>query len=412
MKPNFEKIKDHCLANSALSKAVFDEYLMYYAAERDNIAKEIEDNLKKYKQVIRELPESVINYFNATVIAYRVFRQEGFILKYLKRQEIQRLPADQLKFLEWQATHPWMFSFARIVEEPAPDFFEMADEINDIKYLLYSPGTRQTLQDLGGSMPRLWLNLISFNGHCFQTFGSIIALKSFTWDDLFFFASILNPSLYDESDFNKTIDRSPFPFLLLAIGSTKPILTSRGHELLTHQSVDQISSLPVEKLEFDFSTVKTKAIQRLRLKGFDEFPHYAVAYYNDKKKQLVRSASTELGFEFLTRSLIKAGLQIEPEADLVVTHSMLTTAEDIIQRKIQLNPYADLFESEQEAEEDSEELDAINRFIEIARDSYNSRIQPDIPKLAAKAGVDLETAEAVWKQMVDHLDRIINDKGN
>lgn len=412
MKPDYEKIKEHCLTNSAISKLVIDENLMYYAAERENVLQEIDANLKKYRQVVRELPEYAINYFKSMMIVYRIFRQEGYIDKYLKRPEIQSLPADQVEFLDWQATHPWMFSFASIIDEPAPDFYLMVDEINEIEYLVYSPGMTRTLEDMGGIAPRLWFNLIADNGLCFQTFGSIIACKGFTWDDLYFFASSLNPSLVDARDFWKTVDRNPFPFLMLISGANKPIVTAKEHEVFSILSSDQVSSFPLERLDAQFTTNSKKGIYELGLKGFVQFPHFAIAYYNENKKELVRTASTEIGFASLSDALIRAGIEVEPEADIVVTPSMLSTTEHILGRKLVLNPYSDLFNAKDHAEEENGNLDAINRFIGLMMDCHNAKIQPDIEKLAAEAQIDIKTAESIWKQMVDTMEKMMKDKGN
>jgi hypothetical protein len=221
----------------------------------------------------------------------------------------------------------------------------------------------------------------------------------------------VNPSLSDELDFIKTVDKNPFPFQLLARGSNTPMVNARGHDLIIHQSTDQVPSLPYEKLEKDFSITSVKWVYRLGLKGYDDFPHFAFAYYNEKKKELVRASFTEVGFEFLSSSLVRVGVQIEPDADIAVTQSMLTTAQDIFGRKINLNPYVDLFETSNKESGNNEQLDAINRFMALALNFYNTGTQPDLEKLADESGIDVETAENIWKTVVKQVDKMKNGRG-
>jgi hypothetical protein len=52
---------------------------------------------------------------------------------------------------------------------------------------------------------------------------------------------------------------------------------------------------------------------------------------------------TEYSFAVLTKSLKKAGYALEEEPDIIVSVLMLTNAEKILEKKIEIDPYEHLF---------------------------------------------------------------------
>lgn len=400
MRMKFSEIKAHCEAMSALSREVLDDFLLYYVAIKENLGREADALEKKYKRVVRTLPESYLKSLKAEYIAHRIFRKGGYIAKYLNRPEIRNLPGDQYSFLEVQSMKPWRYSFAEIVHKPADEFFEMQDAMTGERYLLYSPGMKATEAEFH---PTMWFILISFNGQCWQTYGLIIPFRDFTADDIIFFASELNSFAVNEDSVIKEVEHNPYPFFMLLSAAVSPAIVARGHQILHLQATDVVGQLPAEKLQRQFSSERKKELFQFTHVTMGEFPHYAIAYYNEQNGDLHRTAMTEAGFAELTKAFQGAGCDLSEEADVAVSLAMLSTAETILNKKITLNPYAELFRKNKGGG-DSEEIEKLNHFMELAASCYNNNKDPDISKIAAEAGIDKETAWRVWEQVIGKLD--------
>lgn len=111
-----------------------------------------------------------------------------------------------------QTEIPLRFSFSEIVAEPAKDFFRMRDVFTGEEYLLFSKGTSQIIAE-GPKL--LWLNLISFNGACWQSLGPVGAFQSFDSDDVFFFATEKNPDIEEDQQVQEDLEADPLPYVLL-----------------------------------------------------------------------------------------------------------------------------------------------------------------------------------------------------
>lgn len=394
----------HCDVMSAISREVIDNFLIYYAAEKERLEPRMDALLKKHRNAVREIPKSYVNMIKSEYIAHLIFREGGYLTKYMDRKEFKSLPPEQFKFLEYQLRYPWRFSFAVIIDSPSEAFFNMQDVMTGERYLLYSPGMKATLDE---ETPLLWFNLIGFNGQCWQTFGLVMAYKSLSVDDIFFFATELNPQVEDEDSLMEAVDSNSMPFLLLISKAHVPPVISRGHEVLFFQSKDFPEVIPWELLSDDFKINRHKGVLQLVLKTLDPTPHFAVAYYHETKHELIRTAMTEAGFNALTQALVKAGIVLDPMADVLVSPGMLSAAAEILNRRILLNPYEDLF-AELEDMQDSKELGAMNHFLELAIPHYNAGTEPDIRLLAEQANLDYETALDLWNRTKVNLDDSMN----
>jgi hypothetical protein len=132
---NYSEIITHCKNHSAISAEVIDNYLMYYAATKEGMEKEMNIKFGRYKHVhLGDLHERFINYFKAEYVVSRIFLKNGLIKKYLNHSAIKQLPAKQYHFLQEQSQTPWKFSFAIIISRPHPDFFEMEDVFTQETY--------------------------------------------------------------------------------------------------------------------------------------------------------------------------------------------------------------------------------------------------------------------------------------
>ena len=89
----------------------------------------------------------------------------------------------------------------------------------------------------------------------------------------------------------------------------------------------------------------------------------------DEEKQLMmRSTMTEFSFAVLTKSLKKAGYALEEEPDIIVSVLMLTNAGNILEKKIEIDPYEHLFYTpNDEDQKNSEVIDKMNHFIQTMK---------------------------------------------
>ena len=89
---DFKKIKLICEENSKTSSKVVDEFLIYYAAERNNLEQEMNKRFAVYKHIISKFPNELTNRLKAQYIAHKVFRQDGLIKSYLNHSTLKNLP--------------------------------------------------------------------------------------------------------------------------------------------------------------------------------------------------------------------------------------------------------------------------------------------------------------------------------
>ncbi|MFM8433226.1 MAG: hypothetical protein ACKOA1_10560, partial [Bacteroidota bacterium] len=379
---------------------------IYYAAEKERMEGLLNSKLRSYKKVAKEMDPGTLALFNGQFICHRIFRESGHIQKYLNRPEIKSLDAAQTDFLKFQANHPMKYSFATILRNPADDFFEMEDELTGEKFLLYSPGLGDTYKNF---QPLMWFILISFNGQCWQTYGPIIPFNSFSVDDIFFFATELNPMISSHDDLLKEVSDNTFPFFMLSNYSSIPSTKSKGYPIVHCASTDRLDSFSTENLNKDFVIEWNKDIYKIAPKRFSGFPHFATAYYNEKKKELLRIALTEKGFEKLSQMLTKAGIESDPVSDIAVSPGMLLATEKILGKKIALHPYENNFKIP-EQDLDPDELNRMNEYLRLLLPYINSNTKTDIEKLADQVGISRETALELWEKSKKYMDRMNDGK--
>lgn len=395
---SYLSISQYCKNNAELSAEAIDKFLLYYAAARENINPQLKEIRRTFRHMVPDIEEKYFRFLEAEFIAHRIFRKDGYIKKYLNHSEVKKLPADQYKFLQLISERPWRYSVAAIEDSPADNFFEMAD-INGENYLLYSPGVQKTLSDHN---PQLWLALIAFNGECWETFGLIIPFVGFNVDDLLYFGGEVNNNVYDEDGLLEEMEKNPFPFFMLLAFSVSPIIVGKGkQEIRYNVSKDGVEWTVPSKLK-DFKIEWNKDVYKLSLKKFEEMPDSAIAYYDEDKKIFLRSAMTEKGFEALTEALVNVRPGLDTVSDISVSIAMERAAEKILQRPMNINPYASLFDSG----EDSPEIHGINRFLALALPLDKAGEQLNIAELAKEAGIDPIIAADLWKKVKQRIARL------
>ena len=401
---DFETIKLICEENSKISSKVIDEFLLYYAADRNNLEHEMDQRLASYKHITRKFQKEWINRLKAQYLAHKIFRKDGLIKSYLNHTALKKLNIEEKNYLEFQAEHPWRFSFSMIKINPAEDFYVMEDVFTEEEFLLFSPGVTKTLED---QSVILWLNLISFNGTCWQSYGPIGAYKSFEPDDIFFFATELKPDIVDEQELMVNLEHNPVPYMMLLSGANTPLIYNKEDQLIHVMAEYDLDSINTKSLTKSFKTEYNKGVYRLSLKNWSKPPHFSQAYFDEKRKIILLSSMTDRGFSALAEGLNEYDYNFSADPFLRINLSMISTASDILKRKIRLIEYEDLFSIET-SQPDQENLDKLNTLLKSVLPDINAGREPDIEALAVKAGVDIQIARDIIKQIMGKF----NDKDN
>jgi hypothetical protein len=400
---DFERIRLICEENSKISSKVIDEFLLYYAVERSNLEQEMDQRFASYRHITQKLQKEWTNRLKAQYIVHKIFKKDGLIKSYLNHTALKKIGIKERSYLESQAEHAWKFSFSVIKKHPADNFYIMENVFSDQEFLLHSPGVTKTLEDQSTT---LWLNLISFNGACWQSFGPIAAYKSFEPDDIFFFATELKPEIEDEQELLANMEYNPIPYMMLLSGANLPMIYNKEDHLVHVMAEYHLDSINTKLLTKSFKTEYNKGVYRLSLKSWSEPPHYSQAYFDEKKEMIVLSSMTDRGFIALAEGLNDFGFNFSADPFLRVNLSMIATAADILKKKITLIEYEDLFTKET-SPSDQEGLDNINRFMKLVLPDINSGRKPDIETLAQEAGIDIKTAQ----DLIKHITRKLNNMG-
>ncbi|MFT3949942.1 MAG: hypothetical protein QM763_23455 [Agriterribacter sp.] len=399
---NYQHTMEICLQTNRLSGTAIDDFLIYYAARHDKIDQEAAKQLEKYRHITRQQDPAWVNYMKTQYIAHRIFKKNGLINKYLHHSVLKELDASEIDYLRQQAAKPWRFCFSKITGIPAEDFYEMEDILNGEAFLLYSPGTTDILRR---GNKTLWFNLIAFNGVCWQTFGTINGYSSFYADDIFFYATEMDPALESKADIIAHIESNPVPYMMLLSGSELPVIVNGNEQIIFTQAEYDLQLPAAENLKKDFKIQTAGNVTQYSPKRWDSFPHYAQFYYDSQKKLLRLKAMTNKGFAKLTEKMNAAGIPVSPEPDMSVTPTMLNTAEKILKKKIMLDEYVSLFE-EEENPTDKEGVDKLNALVQLIVPYLNAGKEPDISMLARKTGYDAFTIKDVIAQMRQTIDRM------
>lgn len=280
----------------------------------------------------------------------------------------------------------------------------MKDVFTDEEFLLYSPGVKNYLES---QTVRLWFNLISFNGSCWQSFGPIGAYSSFEPDDIFFFTTEQDPDISDEQQLLKHVEDNPLPYMMLLSGGNTPLVFNKKDQLINVLAEYDMASLDTKVLTKSFITEYNRGVYRLSLKNWGS-PHFSQAYFDENKKTLVLSSMTNRGFNALVNGLNEYGFNYSDEPFIRVNLSMIITSSEILKKKIRLTEYEDLF-TKDTTPASKKNLEDHNTFIGLVLPDINEGIEPDINAAAKKAGIDLTTAKIIVKAMKGSIDKLKKD---
>jgi len=404
---NFEKYKRISEENSAASREYVDDFMMYYAAGRDNVEKEMEVQFRRFRHITKQFPQSVVNQMKAQYIIHRVFRRDGLIKKYINHANVLRKGPDALKFFKAQLDNPWRFSFTEMIDMPAPHFHHHRDVFTGEEYLIYSPGMSETMNDYHESV-RMWFNLLAFNGHCWQTYGPIAAYKSIEPDDVFYFGGELDDRISDDDDLLDLIARNPVPFMMLVSGGNMPVIVNNNDTLVVHAAAIDAPELDPESLRPDFSIAHSHGIVKLSLPEWDKPVHYAAAYLDTSDGELFCYSMTGRGFKALTDALAEKGVNVEGP-DIRVNISSIVTMESILSRKIRTNPYETLFD-EPVPEKDEAMMQKLNAALHLAMTDFNARKEPDYEAYAAATGLTVDEIKPIIEASLARVRTLLDRK--
>ena len=399
---DFKTVKIICEGNSKISSNVVDEFLINYAADRNNLEQEMNVSFAAYRHITQKFQKEWVNMLKSQYIAHKIFKEGGLIKTFLKHPALNKLKSDERKYLEFQTENPWRFSFSVIKDNPFENFYIMEDVFREEEFLIYSPGMTVTLK----TQPViLWFNMIAFNGSCWQSYGPIGAYRSFEPDDIFFFATELRPDIENEEELLENLENNPLPYMMLLCGANYPLIANKKDQMLNVMAEYDIENLDTKSLTAGFKTEYNKDIYRLSLKKWCKHPHFAQAYYDEKNKKITLSSMTDRGFKALVKGLNEYGYAFDSDPFVRVNLTMVKTASDILKRKIDIIKYDHLF-SKESSPAVKEGIEKLNMFLNLAMPEINAGLQPDIDALAAKAGIDSDTA----KELIAQIDKKL--KGN
>jgi hypothetical protein len=291
-----------------------------------------------------------------------------------------------------------------ITANPETDFYEMEDVFSGETYLLYSSSVSQILSEGPVS---LWFNLIASNGSCWQTFGPVISFQGFEPDDIFFFATELNPQIETEEDLMSDVEKNPIPYLMLISGSRYPFTIHGKDEIIQLVAEHHLESFDSSGLKKYFTVEYAQGVYRIRFGTWGDPPHIAAAYYEEDRKILLLTSLTNRGFQSLVDQLNKHGLELPTGPDIRVHLSMLISIKNVLGKQLRLNPYEDLFEIKSSPEE-QDTMDKLNRLLSLALPFINAGQEPDVRALAKEAGVDEETARELLSHSIERIKTLQN----
>jgi len=397
MTPDFKRLENHCRRHRTISDKVLDQFLMNFIAKRERMDQKMKDLEQKYRHIIRKMPREFFPMMMGEYIIGKTLMPDGLIHNHLNNAQIRSLDQIEQEFLEFQVNHPWRYCFARIAGHPATNFFRLSDAFYEDEFLLYSPGMEAFWAE--GRKQDLYFLLIGFNGQCWHTYGVILAMKSFSPDDIYFYGTEVFPEVDSDASLMASVYRDPMPYMMLACGMEYPIMMSGDHVLRHWVAVDEIDRFDTEPLTSYFSIRWNNDMYRISQQEWDGPPHFATAYFNEKSGEFTRYAMTEQGFRELTGRLNQLGLPIGPSEDYSVGLSMVITMEEILKRKVPINEYETWFPEEVENPIPQKDLDRMNRFLNLLLPFFNAGTTPDLNRLARQSGIDPEEARSLYDQL-------------
>jgi len=396
---SYDELRDICERTTRVSARVVDDYLIRYAVGHRGLEKKMEQRFDRYRHLKKQLGKENMNMLKSQYIAHLIFQQEGLLGRFMKHPALDHFQGEERDYLAQQLKLPWRFSFSVIVDKPEEDFYMMADVLSGKQFLLYSPGVSNIMDSV---RPTLWFNLVGFNGSCWQSYGPVVYYNSFEAEDIWFFATELNPEIEGFPEVAVDVEQNPLPYMMLLSGSAYPMTFHKDDQILYLLAEHDLETLDTGALRKDFKMEYDKGVYRITHHQWGEHPHFAEAYFDEEKHLLLFTAMTDRGFVALVEAFNAFAFEFPVLPYLRVNMTMVTTANDILKRKVVLNEYLDLFQEKPDPVKDKA-LEDINAFIALVMPDINEGVEPDIEEAARISGVDPETAYSVVESVMGSL---------
>lgn len=392
--PNYKALRSRCLQTEKLTSTVIDEFLIYYGASQSKLEREFNQRMAPFRHIVRQLPDEWKNMLKGQYIAHQIFKKKGHIHKYLNHSGLKHLSKEETKFLQSNATHSWRYSFSQIIDEPAADFFNMEDLFTGFRFLLYSPSATSILKT---EEPLIWLNLINFNGECWETYGPVVHFNGFEAEDIFFYARRYDNEWYQSGEeVARTVEENPVPFSMLIYGSRMPLVFKENHQIIsTNAEYEVYEPFHSERFRDDFLIEYSHGVYKLAMKEWGEFPHFSTAFFEEKENLLCLYAMTDAGFKALVDALNSLGFTLDYTPDERVNMGMKSVASQILKEEFTLNRYDHLFKIDTSPDE-QKGIDQMNELFGELIPIINSRQTPDFDALAAKYGVNSDELKEIY----------------
>ena len=215
----------------------------------------------------------------------------------------------------------------------------------------------------------------------------------------FFFATELDRRITSEEDIVQNLEKNPVPYMMLLSGANFPITVFRQDQMIQAYAEHSVEKVDTVALKKSFTSEFSHGVYRLSLKRWGDHPHFAQIYYDEAKKIVLLTASTDRGFLTLVNTINPFGFEFSEEPDIRVNMSMLITSEKILRKKIRLNEYDNLFHIES-SPKDKKMVDNLNVFMSLILPDINAGVTPNIEKYAAIAGLDVKEARDLVKNLL------------
>jgi len=391
----WNSLRCHSLEQAELSKRLIDNFLVPYAAPRENLEKEMVKKLKPVLRMVHAWSEQIMSLAMGEYITFQLFREGGLIKKYLNHSAIKSLMQADQDFLSDASSKPWGFSFIRVVENPVEDIFMVQDILTLEEYVLHSPSIQKVSEM---EKQHVWLIFRGFNGKCWTCYGLNICLPGIDIDDLYFYATEMDPEISTSEEIRDHVHKNPFHWLILLEISQKPVVVFKDKPLRLISAEDEIEFNLNEKSFGQFEIQEEDGVYQLALKTDGRDYYKGTAYFDQETGELYRFAIGNDAFDKLTQELITAGMDIPKEYTVSISPITHLFVEDALDRTIDFHPYRNMFLASEIAQK---KIDQMNDFLSMAIPIFNAGSTPDLEDLADEAGIDLKLAQELWKNLED-----------
>lgn len=392
---DYIKLEEFCNIHRLAGDRAID-WIMYYGAEKNKLAKQFDLKEKVLKHVFGKLDPVTLGKIKTQYITFEIFKEDGLIHKYLNHAAVKNLAKKDYEILKEASLFPYKYAFVDVLENPAPDFYKVQNVFTDEEMLVYSPGMTHDVK-----RARMFFLLVYNNGQCYQTFGPMGGFMGFDADDVHCYTTEWEPDLESDQELSAYIQKNPLKFSALLAYSNLPFTAHKEHVVVETITFAEAGELDQQKFKKNFNIENIGGLYRFIHKRYGEFPHFATLYHGMPEEELVLVAMTEKGHQELVKSVLEIGVELPVMISLRVHPTMRLAMKEIFRREISFHPYEGIFDDADPTAKDK--LAPINEFLSLMMDQVNANKKPDLKKLSEKSGIDMQTANDLYKMILEKV---------